>query len=1004
MTSKPTHFRAQVKGMTCASCVGHVEKALKNTQGVSHVQVSLAAEEAEVEYDSTLLAPEKILEIIQSTGYEAKALEYDFADESTNNAHSHLLQIKVVVALTLASLTAFITMGQINPWFALLTSAPVQFWCGSQFLIGAVKSARHRLATMDTLVALGTLSAFLFSIYSLLAHSDPQIGTHPAPVYFEISAFLIGFILLGKMLEERAKNKTGEAIRKLLSLVPPYARVIRKGETLEIALREVIVGDFVLIKPGEKIPIDGLVVEGGSSIDESMLSGESLPVEKTVFSKVTGGTLNLTGSFKMQTTQVGKNTVLAQIVALVKRAQASKAPIQKTADQVSTIFVPAVMGIAAVTFLTWLLMGESLGNALLYAVSVLIIACPCALGLATPAAVIVGMGKAAERGILIRSAEALETLHKVNAVVFDKTGTLTMAKPSLSEFHLATNAPSSYPNEALCLIASLEAQSEHPLSLAIVQAAKAKGLNLLPTTGFKATLGRGIEGSVAGFSLVIGNPQFLNERGIKEIPELMDNKATDKTLIHFSCNGSYAGSLSIQDPIRVESARVISSLKTLGIRTVLLSGDRKGVAESVGHSLGIDEIISEVSPQQKAKKIEALRLHGTVAMVGDGINDAPALALADVGIALGTGTDIAIESADITLMKKDLTTLLDAITLSRATMRTIRQNLFASFFYNTAAIPIAAGLLVPFTGWRLSPMLAGAAMAMSSVSVLLNSLRLKRWRWSAVLLLVALTLSLGSSALQAASPEKAPTICTTAKEFITTMEFLKQEKSFGVNENEARKTAEKVASGCSGAAERFIRVALLLSRAGSGGQISLSTALELSLRTETQAEAFITVFKKAFLNEYLDLDISSALKLAHSLSTEFPGDVAQVRADFERLVEYCTSAKHLDLQKPQCATISARIARLGEKIDGGTAQPFIGTFEFLRNDSGPSLATGDALLLSERVVAAGGNTASENFMQGYRYAISESGLKLDRSQALAFAEKLALQTISEVKPKPSKRR
>ena len=603
----------------------------------------------------------------------------------------------------------------LNPWIQFLLATPVQFYVGGHFYSDAYKALRGRSANMAVLVALGTSAAYFYSLVATVLGLD--IG-----LYYEAAAIVITLIVLGKVLEIRAKGQTSEAIKKLMGLQAKAARVIRDGQELDIPIEDVVAGDVIFVRAGEKIPVDGEVVEGSSSVDESMLTGESMPVTKNVGDAVIGATVNKHGSFKFKATKVGKDTALAQIIKLVEEAQGSKAPIQKLADQISGVFVPIVIGIAFLTFaVTYFLVGFA--PALISAVAVLVIACPCALGLATPTAVMVGTGKGAEIGVLVKSAEHLESAHRVGTVVLDKTGTITKGEPEVTDIVVAAGNYSE--DELLQLAATAERGSEHPLGEAIVNGAKAKGLPLGETSHFNAIPGHGIEVEIEHKNILIGNKKLMRQRNvsIEAILEQMEMlEGQGKTAMLMAVNGQLAGMIAVADTVKETSAEAIKRLKAMGIEVIMITGDNKRTADAIAKQVGVDRVLAEVLPEDKSAEVEKLKQEGkVVAMVGDGINDAPALVAAHIGIAIGTGTDVAIEAADVTLMRGDLMGIVDTIRLSKATMRKIRQNLFWAFAYNIILIPVAAlGLL--------NPVLAGAAMAFSSVSVVGNTLFLRRWQ------------------------------------------------------------------------------------------------------------------------------------------------------------------------------------------------------------------------------------------------------------------------------------
>ena len=754
-----------IGGMTCASCVGHVEGALNVVEGVLSADVNLATERASVEYIPGVASLQDFREAVSQVGYAVEGLageEYGEAEEL-----ERLARVKEIGALrnkfTFAGVVgATIFLGSFDgfhwvsglmnrtyyPFLLWALATPVQFWAGWMFYTSGFGALRHRVANMHTLIALGTSVAYLYSVAVVFINTFSletfTVRGIEAAVYFDTSTIIIALILLGRFLEARAKGQTSEAIRRLMGLRPSTARVVRDGQEVDLPVDVVVPGDIIVVRPGEKVPVDGEVVQGYSSVDESMLTGESIPVEKDVSSPVYGATINTTGAFQFRATKVGKETLLFQIVQLVEEAQGSKAPIQRLADVVSAYFVPAVLGLSAASFLFWLFLGPepALTYALLVMVAVLIIACPCALGLATPTAIMVGTGKGAERGVLIRSAEALETVHRADVVVLDKTGTLTMGVPVVTDL-VASGGDE---GELLRLAASAEHGSEHPLAKAVVQAARERGLRLDEAEGFQALPGQGIQATIGGNTVILGNSTLMEARGIHL--DGLDNTAArlsdqGKTAVFVAANGAVLGAIALADSVKPEAGETVDQLRDMGLEVIMLTGDSKPVAEAVADQVGADRFVAQVLPKDKADVVKGLQAEGkVVAMVGDGINDAPALAQADVGIAMGTGTDVAMESADITLMRGDLRGVLTAFHLSRATIRTIKQNLFWAFFYNAALIPVAAGVLYPLFSHLggvpsgldfffgdlgfLNPVLAALAMAFSSVTVVSNSLRLRR--------------------------------------------------------------------------------------------------------------------------------------------------------------------------------------------------------------------------------------------------------------------------------------
>jgi Cu+-exporting ATPase len=752
-----------------------LEKHLRGLGGVVSASFNLGTMEVRVEYLPAATDPRSLKRRIEEFGYrvrevsgaggeaagdsEAAAREAEYRDLRRKFFIAAALSLPVLVVAMSHGRIAFLNFAGVN-FLQLALTVPVVLYCGAQFYRGAWAALRHRAADMNTLIATGTGAAFIYSVAATIAPnffagatprgsmtgmsgmSDAGVtpdaahaATHAsAPVYFEAASVIIALILLGRLLEARAKGKTSDAIRKLVGLQAKTARVVREGGEVDVPVEEVVVGDVLVVRPGEKIAVDGVVVAGESAVDESMLTGESLPVEKRAGAEVFGATLNRTGSFTFRATKVGKETALQQIVRLVQDAQGSKATIARLADVISGVFTPVVICIAIATFVVWFVAAPTdvrFTTALVNFVSVLIIACPCALGLATPTAILVGTGRGAENGVLIKGGEALEIAHKLDTIVLDKTGTITRGRPALTDVVVADDLIAG--DELLRLAASAERGSEHPLGEAIVRAAEARGLtSSAHAAKFNALAGHGVEAEVEGRRVLLGNAALMNERGIavNEFEGRASRLAEEgKTPIYAAVDERFAGLLAVADEIRSESKSAIEALKRMGLEVVMLTGDHRRTADAVGRAVGITRVLAEVLPAGKAGEIKRLQREGRkVAMVGDGINDAPALAQADLGISIGTGTDVAIEASDVTLIRADLNGVVASIALSRATMRTIKQNLFWAFVYNTIGIPLAAGLLYPLTGRLLSPVVASAAMSLSSVSVVANSLRLRRWR------------------------------------------------------------------------------------------------------------------------------------------------------------------------------------------------------------------------------------------------------------------------------------
>ena len=724
-----TTFR--IKGMHCAACAAGLESDLKKLPGIQSAAVNIATERAAVEYDAAVLGQRDLQRAVERAGFQAVLPGAADAEKLARQKESADLRLRVIISFILAVPTfvlmviPFPDMKIVN-WVALALATPVQFIIGAQFYSGAFKALRNGRASMDTLIALGTSAAYIYSLLVVL-------GVLEGKLYFDSAALIISIILLGRWLEARAKGHTSEAIKKLAGLQAKTAGIILNGVEIQIPVEEVAVDNIVVVRPGEKIAVDGLIVEGYSSLDESMLTGESLPIEKKVGDLVTGATLNINGYFKFRATRVGEDTALAQIIKLVEAAQGSKAPIQRLADKVAGVFVPVVLAIALLTFLGWYLLGaQSFIFALTAFIAVLVIACPCALGLATPAAIMVGTGKGAQNGILFKNAEALETACRVKTLVFDKTGTLTQGRPLVTDIVTAAGFAEA---ELLTVAAGVEKGSEHPLGKAILEEAHKRQLIIRASPEqFEAIAGRGIRAVLEGREVLLGNRNLMLENGLavqaleKESDRL---ERQGKTVLWAASQRQPVGLIALADTLKESSGQAVSRLREMGIRVIMITGDNRRTAEAIGGQAGISEILAEVLPQDKAAEIKKLQAAGVVAMVGDGINDAPALAQADMGIAMGSGTDIALETGDIVLVKNDLRDVVKAIELSRYTLRKIKQNLFWAFIYNSLGIPIAAGVLYPFTALQLNPVIAAAAMGFSSISVLSNSLWMNRYKMQA---------------------------------------------------------------------------------------------------------------------------------------------------------------------------------------------------------------------------------------------------------------------------------
>jgi P-type Cu+ transporter len=734
-----------VRGMHCAACVGKVEGALRRVPGVETATVNLATERATVAFDPARAAVPALQAAVEAAGYELGAVPVetggatDDRERAERAKEDRRLRARAVAGSALSLPLLVGGMPELfpwapawlrDPWLQLALATPVVLWVGADFHAGFLRDLRHRTASMSTLVSLGTGAAYLFSLaVTLWPHVFHAAGAMP---YYETAAVVITLVVLGRWLEARARGRTSEAIRRLVTLAPRTARVLRDGAEVEVPTAEVLAGDLVRIRPGERLPVDGTVVEGASTVNESMLTGESLPVTKTTGAMVSAGTVNRTGSFLFRADRVGRETTLARIIALVEEAQGSRAPIQRLADRVAAVFVPVVLVIAALTFAGWWWLGPepAFVHALTNAVAVLVIACPCAMGLATPTAIMVATGRGAEYGVLVRNAAALERLSMVDTVVFDKTGTLTLGRPVVTDV-VSDDGVSA--EDVVAVAAAAEQGSEHPIGEAIVTHAKELGLALPAVGEFVTIPGQGVDALAPDGRVLLGNRALMEARGI-EIAALLPRAETlaaeARTVVFVALAGRALGLVAVADPLKPEAPAAVAALRRLGLAVAMLTGDHRATAAAVAGQAGIEgPVLAEVQPDAKARAIAALLADGhRVAMVGDGINDAPALAQADVGIAMGSGTDVAIEAADVTLLRTDLMGVVTAVELSRQTLRVVKQNLVWAFGYNVVLIPVAAGLLYPLWGVLLSPMLAGAAMAFSSVSVVTNSLRLRNWR------------------------------------------------------------------------------------------------------------------------------------------------------------------------------------------------------------------------------------------------------------------------------------
>ncbi len=746
----------RLKGMSCASCASSIEQAIQEVSGVTKCNVNFALSQATVTYNPQKTNLTRIQEAVTEAGYTAfvESEQEEDAEKKARVAEQKEITRKVVVGSIISILLIIGVLPMMtglelswvpawlqNFWVQFILVTPVQFWVGKAFFVGGWKAFKRHSANMDTLVALGTAVAYFYSLFVTIFPQVLESQGLEVAVYYEVASVVITLVLLGRLLENRAKGQTSEAIRKLMGLQAKTARVIRHGQESDIPIEQVVVEDVIVVRPGEKIAVDGEVIEGESAIDESMVTGEPIPIKKKPGDEVIGATINKTGSFKFKATKVGKDTVLAQIVQLVQDAQGSKAPIQQLADRVTGWFVPAVIAIAILTFIIWFNVMGNVTLAMITTVGVLIIACPCALGLATPTSIMVGTGKGAENGVLIKGADSLELAHKLNTIVCDKTGTITQGKPSVTNYITVKDTANNNELELLEMAAAIEKNSEHPLAEAVVNYAQSQGVRIpLPeVTNFVAVAGMGVQGNVSGKFVQIGTQRWMNAlnidtQSLDSTRQQWESEAKTTSLI--AIDGKIEGLIGIADALKPSSVEAVKALQRMGLEVVMLTGDNQKTAEAIASEVGIKRVFAQVRPDQKASTIKQIQQerpsrkqkHKIVAMVGDGINDAPALAQADVGIAIGTGTDVAMAASDLTLISGDLWGIVTAIQLSHATMKNIRQNLFFAYIYNVSGIPIAAGILYPFLGWLLNPMIAGTAMAFSSVSVVTNALRLRNFQ------------------------------------------------------------------------------------------------------------------------------------------------------------------------------------------------------------------------------------------------------------------------------------